>query len=114
MKKLNRKIFYILVVCVVFAIIGFSAALNNYSSELMNRDDHKDAVVHVYILKDSSFLEATKMLNQAGLVKNSFLFCSLAIIKGSNYHVRAGEYKFNTSMTPSEMIDKLMRGENKI
>ena len=105
---------YILIVCVAFAIIGFSAALINYSSTPINNNDHKDTVVHVYILKDSSFLEATKMLNQAGLVKNSFLFCSLAIIKGSNYHVRAGEYKFNTSMTPSEMIDKLMRGENKI
>ncbi|MFZ1036883.1 MAG: hypothetical protein WAU61_12025 [Smithella sp.] len=114
MKKLNKKIIYILVVCVAFAIIGFSAVLNNYSSEPMNHDDHRDAVVHIYILKDSSLLEATKMLKHAGLVENSFLFCSLAIIKRSNYHVRAGEYKFNTSMTPSEMIDELMRGENKI
>jgi cell division protein YceG involved in septum cleavage len=114
MKKLNKKILYILVVCVVFAIIVFSTALNNYSSEPMNLDDHRDAVVHVYILKDSSFLEATRMLKQAGLVKNSFLFCSLAIIKRSNYHIRAGEYKFNTSMTPSTIIDQLMRGENKI
>ena len=80
----------------------------------INHDDHRDAVVHIYILKDSSLLEATKMLKHAGLVENSFLFCSLAIIKRSNYHVRAGEYKFNTSMTPSEMIDELMRGENKI
>jgi cell division protein YceG involved in septum cleavage len=114
MKKLNKKIIYILIVCVAFAIIVFSAALNNYSSTPINNNDHKDAMVHVYILKDSSFLEATKMLKHAGLVENSFLFCSLAIIKRSDYHVRAGEYKFNTSMTPSKMIDELMRGENKI
>ena len=114
MTKLNKKILYILVVCIVFAIIGFSAALNNYSSTPINHNDLKDAVVHVYILKDSNFLEASKILKQAGLVENSFLFCSLAIIKISIYHISAGEYKFNTSMTPSEMIDKLMRGENKI
>jgi cell division protein YceG involved in septum cleavage len=114
MKKLNKKIIYILIVCVAFAIIVFSEALNNYSSTPINNNDHKDAMVHVYILKDSSFLEATKMLKHAGLVENSFLFCSLAIIKRSDYHVRAGEYKFNTSMTPSKMIDELMRGENKI
>ncbi|MGA9112105.1 MAG: hypothetical protein WB290_17615 [Smithella sp.] len=114
MKNLNKKIIYILIVCVAFAIIGFSAALNNYSSTPINNNDHKDAVVHVYILKDYNFLEATKMLKQAGLVKNSFLFYSLAIIKRSNYHVRAGEYKFSTSMTPSEMIDELMRGGSKI
>ena len=113
MKKLSKKIIYILIVCVAFAIIGFSAVLNNYSSTPINNNDHKDAVVHVYILKDSSFLEATKMLKQAGLVENSFLFCSLAIIKRSNYHIRAGQYKFNTSMTPSTMIDQLMHGENK-
>jgi len=113
MKKLSKKIIYILIVCVAFAIIGFSAVLNNYSSTPINNNDHKDAVVHVYILKDSSFLEATKMLKQAGLVENIFLFCSLAIIKRSNYHIRAGQYKFNTSMTPSTMIDQLMHGENK-
>jgi cell division protein YceG involved in septum cleavage len=114
MEKLNKKIIKILMVCVVFAVIVFSAELNNYASEPLNLEDHKDAVVHVFILKDSSFLEATKLLKQAGLVKNSFLFCSLAIIKRSDYHVRAGEYKFNTAMTPSTMIDQLMRGGNKI
>jgi len=113
MKKLNKKIIYILMVCVVFAMIVFFAALNNYASQPINLDDHKDALVHVYILKDSSFLEATRILKQAGLVKNSFLFCSLAIIKRSNYHIRAGQYKFNTSMTPSTVIDQLARGENK-
>ena len=114
MKKLNKKIFYILIAFIAFGIIGLSTTLINYSSTPINNNDHKDAMVHVYILKDSSFLEATKMLKHAGLVENSFLFCSLAIIKRSDYHVRAGEYKFNTSMTPSKMIDELMRGENKI
>ncbi|MGA3282480.1 MAG: hypothetical protein ABSD50_16040 [Smithella sp.] len=113
MKKLSKKIIYILIVCVAFAIIVFSSVLNNYSSTPINNNDHRDAVVHIYILKDSSFLEATGMLKQAGLVENSFLFCSLAVIKRSDYHVRAGQYKFNTSMTPSTMIDQLMHGENK-
>ena len=62
MKKLNKKILYMLVVCFVFVIIVFFAALNNYSSTPINHDDHKDAVVHVYILKDSNFLEASKIL----------------------------------------------------
>ena len=107
MKKLNKKILYIFVVCIAFAIIGFYTILINYSSIPINHNDHRGAVVHVYIMKDSGFLEATKMLKQAELVDNSFLFCSLAIIKRSSYHVRAGEYKFNTSMTPSKMIDEL-------
>jgi cell division protein YceG involved in septum cleavage len=107
MKKLNKKIFYILIAFIAFGIIGLSTTLINYSSTPINNNDHKDAVVHVYILKDSSFLEATKMLKQAGLVNNSFLFCSLSMVKISYRHIRAGEYKFSTSMTPSEMIDEL-------
>ncbi|MGD0280149.1 MAG: hypothetical protein ABSC11_12685 [Smithella sp.] len=114
MKKLNKKILYIFVVCIAFAIIGFSIILINYSSTPVNHNDHRGAVVHVYIMKDSGFLEATKILKQAGLVENSFLFCSLAITKISCRKIPAGEYKFNTSMTPSEMIDELMRGKNKI
>jgi cell division protein YceG involved in septum cleavage len=53
------------------------------------------------------------MLKQAGLVKNKFLFYSLAITKRPRRSIRAGEYKFNTSMTPSAIIDELLLGENK-
>jgi len=113
MKKLNKKILYILVVCFAFAIIGFSATLINYSSTPINYNDHKYEFVHVNIFKDSSFLQVTEMLKQAGLVKNKFLFYSLAITKRPPRSIRAGEYKFNTSMTPSAIIDELLLGENK-
>lgn len=113
MKKLNKKIIYILAVCIVFTIIGFSATLINYSSTPINYNDHKYEFVHINIFKDSSFLEVAEMLERAGLVKNKFLFYSLAIIKRSPRSFHAGEYKFNTSMTPSEIIDKLSSDENK-
>jgi len=113
MKKLNKKILYILVACVAFSIIVFSVVLINYSSTPINHSDHIDAFVHINILKDSIFLEVTEMLKQAGLVKNKFLFYSLAITKRSPHSIRAGEYKFNTSMTPSAIIDELLLGENK-
>ena len=113
MKKLNKKIIYILAVCIVFAIIVFSATLNNYSSTPINYNDHKYEFVHINIFKDSSFLEVAEMLERVGLVKNKFLFYSLAITKRSPRSFHAGEYKFNTSMTPSEIIDELLLSENK-
>jgi UPF0755 protein len=61
----------------------------------------------------SSFLKVTEILNQAGLIKSRFFFYNLAIIKNARQSIRAGEYEFNTSLTPSAMIDKLLRGEIK-
>jgi cell division protein YceG involved in septum cleavage len=113
MKKSNKKILYILAVFIVFAIIVFSVTLINYSSTPINYNDHKYEFVHINIFKDSSFLEVAEMLNRAGLVKNKFLFYSLAITKRSPLSFHTGLYKFNTFMTPSEIIDKLLLGENK-
>ena len=114
MKKLNKIALYIFIAFIAFGIIKFSVVLINYSSTPVSNNNLKNAVMHVYILKDSSFSEATEILKQAGLVNNSFLFCSLAMTKISYRKIRAGEYKFSTSMTPSEIIDELMRGESKI
>jgi UPF0755 protein len=61
----------------------------------------------------SSFLKVTEILNQAGLIKSRIFFYSLAIKKNARRSIRAGEYEFNTSLTPSAMIDKLLRGEIK-
>jgi len=69
--------------------------------------------VLVDIPTGSSFLEVTEILNQAGLVKHRIFFYSLTIIKNARRHIRAGEYEFNTSMTPIAMINKLIRGEIK-
>jgi UPF0755 protein len=35
-------------------------------------------------------------------------------MKNARSHIRAGEYEFNTSLTPSALIDKLVHGEIKI
>jgi UPF0755 protein len=69
--------------------------------------------VLVDIPTGSSFLKVTEILNQAGLVKYRIFFYSLAIMKNARRSIRAGEYEFNTSLTPAAMIDKLLRGEIK-
>ncbi len=69
--------------------------------------------VLVDIPTGSSFLKVTEILNKAGLIKSRFFFYSLAVMKKASRSIRAGEYEFNTSLTPSAMIDKLLRGEIK-
>jgi UPF0755 protein len=82
----------------------------NYSN---NPIDKKNMTILVEIPTGSSFLKVTEILNKAGLIKSRILFYSLAIKKNANRSIRAGEYEFNTSLTPSAMIDKLLRGEIK-
>lgn len=106
---INRIIRRVLLFFAV-VIFAFGILLLNYS---ISSIDHKNTNILVDIPTGSSFLEVTEILNQAGLVKHRAFFYGLTVIKHARRHIRAGEYEFNTSMTPWAMIDKLMRGEVK-
>ena len=108
MKKSNKKILYILFACIAVFIIGFSILLLNYTNRPI---DHKNSTVLVNIPVGTSLSEVVKILNQADLVKHPVLFHSLIVMKRATRSIRAGEYEFNTSLTPSELIDKLSLGD---
>lgn len=110
MKKLiTKKIYYVILLFVV-GLITYFALLVNYS---INSIDKKNTPVIVDIPTGSSFLKLTEILNDAGMVKNRIFFYSLVITRQALTSIRAGEYEFSTSMTPSAVIDKLLRGEIK-
>jgi UPF0755 protein len=71
---------------------------------------HLTAAKIVNIPKGSGFLRITEILNDAGLVQNRPFFWALALVKQANRHIRAGEYEFTGAMSPSEILDKLVRG----
>ena len=68
----------------------------------------------VNIPKGSGFFRITEILNDAGLVGNRPFFWVLALGKGVEKHIRAGEYELTGAMTPSAILDKLVRGEIKV
>jgi len=95
----------------------FSAVFFIYAALLLNyscsRIDNRNVNVVVDIPSGASFWKSMKILDQAGLIKNRFFFHNLAVIKQARLKIRAGEYEFNTSITPWTMLDKLKRGEIK-
>ena len=103
--RISRYVILFFAVVVLFFVL-----LINYSTSSI---DKKNMNVLVDIPTGSSFLKVTEILNQAGLIKSRIFFYSLTIIKNARRHIRAGEYEFNTSLTPAAMIDKLLRGEIK-
>ncbi|MFA5322306.1 MAG: endolytic transglycosylase MltG [Smithella sp.] len=104
-KIIRRSVLFLIAFILIFFIL-----LLNYS---LSPIDRKNRTVVVDIQTGSSFLESTEILNKAGLIKNRFFFYSLAVIKGARRHTCAGEYEFNTSLTPWTLINKLKRGEVK-
>jgi UPF0755 protein len=105
-RTVRRVILYFIAVIFVFCVL-----LLNYS---ISSIDKKNVNVLVDIPTGSSFLKVTEILNQSGLIKNRVFFYSLAIGKRAVRSIRAGEYEFNTSLSPAAMIDKLLCGEIKI
>ncbi len=108
--KIRKILFFILVVSCLAAIV-FGAWLFIYSKTPI--DVQKPAVIVVDIPTGTSFVKVAKILQDAGLVKNRFLFYGLVAIKGNTRSIRAGEYEFSTFNSPSAMIDKLLRGDIK-
>jgi UPF0755 protein len=67
----------------------------------------------VDIPSGAGFFRITEILHDAGLVKNRPFFWALAIGKGAARQIKAGEYEFSEKMSPTEIINKLLRGEKK-
>lgn len=74
-------------------------------------DPDKTGTVVVDIPTGSSFIKVSRILKEAGLIQNRLLFYSLVGIKRSTKLIRAGEYEFSFSITPSELVEKLIHGE---
>jgi UPF0755 protein len=110
MKKKSPKKIRCAILLLVFGVITYFALLINYSTSPI---DKKNTTVTVDIPTGSSFLKLTEILNDAGMIKSRILFYGLAITRQALSSSRAGEYEFNTSMTPSVVIDKLLRGDIK-
>jgi UPF0755 protein len=71
------------------------------------------AIYTIDIPKGTSFIKIVDILNEAGLVKYRPFFYLLAISQSAAGHIRAGEYELASSMSPHEILRKLVKGEIK-
>lgn len=76
-------------------------------------DSAKTTTVLVDVPTGSSLMKVINILGDAGLVKQKLLFHVLVAIKGGARSIRAGEYELTTSLSPSELVDKLIHGDIK-
>jgi UPF0755 protein len=67
----------------------------------------------IEIPKGASLFQITEIMNNAGLVANRPFFWLLTLAKGVRKQIRAGEYEITGTLSPAEILDKLVRGEIK-
>ncbi|MEE9911869.1 MAG: endolytic transglycosylase MltG [Deltaproteobacteria bacterium] len=108
--KISKILFYVLLLpCIAVFVLG--AWLFLYATTPI--DAAKDTPISVDIPTGTSFVKATKILKDVGLVENRFLFYALVGVKRGTRSIRAGEYEFAMSISPAELVDKLIHGDIK-
>ncbi len=69
--------------------------------------------VIITIPSGATFSQVVYKLRDAGVIRNVGGLTFLARIKGAYTRIKAGEYVLDTSMSPSEVLDKLVEGDVK-
>jgi UPF0755 protein len=62
------------------------------------------------VARGSSFAQVARQLAREGVIGNVLAFRALAHVRGEETAVRAGEYRFRSHQTPSEILRSLVSG----
>jgi len=80
-----------------------------YAYHHLPYDDHMRPV-RIVVAEGSTLDETAVLLQGKGVVRFPLLFVSVARVLGQERSIRAGEYRFHTSMSPDEVLRMLCRG----
>ena len=109
-----KKILLISSALIVISLCGlaiFILDLRQYAHQPANFDTENMAV---NIPSGQTFKITTNILFKAGIIKSPFKFNMVARLKGYDKQLKAGEYALAASMSPIEILEKLVKGEVKL
>lgn len=109
LSKIKRAGKSYLLIIILIPLITLLAVIN-YAATPLGRSN---ATYTVDIPKGTRFNEIVNLLDEAGVVKHKLLFYLTAISQNTVNRIKAGEYEFNDSMTPLQVLKKLVRGDIK-
>ncbi|MBW2672800.1 MAG: endolytic transglycosylase MltG [Deltaproteobacteria bacterium] len=93
------------IIIVILGLIFF-----NYASSPI---DFVYREVTVEIPRGASFAQMADILEEAGLIRHEKRFCLLAFVTGASKHIQAGEYDLRSSMSPMDVLERLVKGKVK-
>jgi len=106
--KRDRRI--TVIILLVLAVVAVSSLIGVWS--FLNTPAQDSGVeILITIPGGSSFVSASQLLVDAGVVRSLRGFVFLGKIKGLSNSIQAGELMFRTDMTPNEVLEVLVRGK---
>jgi len=109
MKKKLRILAIMLLIAAAAAAVG-AAGVWRYLDTPAGSDRIEK---YVEIPAGAHFMEVAGILEREGIVKGVRRFRWLAWFKGNETKIKAGEYAFYAAMRPSEVLDRMVRGESR-
>jgi len=97
--------FSLLFLMVIVAVSGLYYVWNQLSPTKAG------APIEVTITKGMSANSVSKLLEENGIIKNSFIFGYYLVLKDEGANFQAGKYKLNPGMDKAEVIAKLNAGD---
>lgn len=105
--KKPKKSYLILGLVVVLILFGFWILAQVYIP--CHPEDEKEIIFNVE--KEEGLADISSNLKKTGLIKSKILFKLAAISKGVQGKLQAGAYFLSSSMSTSEILDKISSGE---
>ncbi len=97
-----------LIAVLSLAFIVLAVYFNDYADRPFSE---KFDEVRLVIVPGMSFREATRELREHGLVRDPWSWNIFARMRGTAHEIKAGEYLFSTTLTPRQLLNKLVRGD---
>jgi UPF0755 protein len=109
LKSINKYNIFLAVIVIIIPVL-FCLTFLNYT---VSPTDDKNRASTVVIPRGSRFLKVIDLLYKAGQIKYRPFFCLLAVWENAPKRIKAGEYELVSSMSPIEILDKLVSGDTK-
>jgi UPF0755 protein len=109
MKKKIRILVIVLLVAAAAAAVG-AAGVWRYLDIPAGSDRLEK---YVEIPPGAHFMEVAGILEREGIIRGVRRFRWLAWFKGNETRIKAGEYALYAAMRPSEVLDRMVRGESR-
>ncbi len=104
-----KTLVIMLITCVVSGVFLCLFFINLATSPI----DYQYREVTVEIPRGTSFARTVAILEDAEIIGNARAFYLLAFLKDALNRIRAGEYDLRSSMTPMEILERLVEGKVK-
>jgi UPF0755 protein len=106
-RRRGKKLFISLLGILVLLAAGFALWVNH---QLRTPHAHQSAETSVIIDRGLGVRAIADRLYNAGVISSKLPFLLCSKVRG-NKHIKAGEYRFQSPITPLEVIHKMERGE---